>query len=79
VQLGDGRHPPRGETNRCPLGEGTVPLAAIVAALSAAGYDSDYEVELMGEEIEAADYGEIIKCSRRKFAEWIEERSGAGL
>jgi len=79
VQLGDGHLPPRGETNRCPLGDGTVPLAAIVAALSAAGYDGDYEVELMGEEIEAADYGEIIESSRRKFSEWIEQRSGAGL
>jgi sugar phosphate isomerase/epimerase len=79
VQLGDGREPPRGETNRCQLGEGAVPLPGIVAALAAAGYDGDYEVELMGEEIEASDYGEIIDCSRRRFAEWIEAGSGAGL
>jgi len=72
VQLGDGREPPRGEPNRCPLGEGMFPLASIVASLSAAGYEGDYEVELMGEEIEAADYAEIIDRSTRKFAEWIE-------
>jgi sugar phosphate isomerase/epimerase len=78
VQLGDGRQPPRGETNRCPLGEGVVPLASIVAALSASGYDGDYEVELMGEEIEAADYGQIIECSSRKFAQWIAASTGAG-
>ncbi|MCI0359883.1 MAG: sugar phosphate isomerase/epimerase [Planctomycetaceae bacterium] len=79
VQLGDGREPPRGETNRCPLGMGMIPLPEIVAALAASGYDGDYEVELMGEEIEAADYGEIIECSKRKFAEWLGAESGAGL
>ena len=26
VQLGDGREPPSGEPNRCPLGDGTIPL-----------------------------------------------------
>jgi sugar phosphate isomerase/epimerase len=72
VQLGDGRQPPRGEPNRCPLGEGVLPLADIVASLAAAGYDGDFEVELMGEEIEAADYREIIARSTRKFAEWTE-------
>src|SRR5262245_58997207 len=70
VQLGDGRSPPRGETNRCPLGMGVIPLARIVATLAAAGYDGDYEVELMGEEIEAADYREIIQCSVQAFERW---------
>ncbi len=79
VQLGDGREPPCRESNRCPLGEGSVPLPGIVAALAAAGYDGDYEVELMGEEIEASDYGQIIDCSRRRFAEWLEAGSGPGL
>jgi sugar phosphate isomerase/epimerase len=79
VQLGDGREPPCGESNRCRLGDGVIPLSSIIAALAAAGYDGDYEVELMGEEIEAADYGEIIECSKRKFAEWIGAESGAGL
>ena len=32
VQLGDARRPPRGEQNRCRLGEGIVPLGEIVAA-----------------------------------------------
>jgi sugar phosphate isomerase/epimerase len=78
VQLGDGREPPRGETNRCLLGEGSVPLAKIVAALVAAGFDGEYEVELMGEEIEAADYGAIIECSQQRFAQWMGTASGAG-
>ena len=77
VQLGDGRQPPRGETNRCLLGEGTVPLAKIIAALMHAGFDGDYEVELMGEEIEAANYSAIIECSRQRFAEWTAAASRA--
>jgi sugar phosphate isomerase/epimerase len=71
VQLGDGRQPPRGEPNRCPLGCGALPLREIVGTLSAAGYDGCYEVELMGEEIEAEDYRELIEHSTRTFAEWL--------
>ena len=56
VQLGDARRPPDGEQNRCRLGEGVVPLAEIVAALKAGGYDGYYDVELLGEEMETADY-----------------------
>jgi sugar phosphate isomerase/epimerase len=70
VQLGDGRQPPCGEVNRCPLGDGVVPLGNIVAGLASAGYDGDYEVELMGEEIEAANYAEIIQCSVQAFERW---------
>jgi sugar phosphate isomerase/epimerase len=70
VQLGDGRHPPRGEPNRCPLGYGALPLAQIISALSAAGYHGDYEVELMGEDIEAGDYRELLAQSTRTFAQW---------
>jgi sugar phosphate isomerase/epimerase len=70
VQLGDSRQPPRGEPNRCQLGEGTVPLHEIVQRLSASGYDGFYEVELMGEEIEAANYQEILTRSVRAFQRW---------
>ncbi len=71
VQLGDGREPPRGEPNRCPLGQGTLPLEEIVAALAAAGYDGCYEVELMGEDIESGDYRELLQQSARTFAGWM--------
>lgn len=70
VQLGDSRQPPRTETNQCPLGEGRVPLREIVQCLLAAGYDGNFEVELMGEEIEASRYEEIVRRSRAAFAEW---------
>jgi sugar phosphate isomerase/epimerase len=71
VQLGDARQPPSGEENRCPLGEGIFPLAEIVKRLSAAGYDGFYEVELMGEEFEAADYCDVIARSVGTFERWM--------
>jgi len=70
VQLGDAKKPPRGETNRCQLGDGAIPLEKIVQALTAAGYDGFYEVELMGEDIEAADYREVLSRSLRVFNGW---------
>jgi sugar phosphate isomerase/epimerase len=71
VQLGDARQPPaRGEPNRCQLGDGIIPLAEIVRRLEAEGYEGFFEVELMGEEIEAADYREVIARSLRTFQQW---------
>ena len=72
VQLGDARQPPHGEPNRCPLGEGTIPLRDIVQGLNAAGYDGYYEVELMGEEIEAIDNYDLLARSRRTFSELMQ-------
>src|SRR5581483_2227836 len=65
-QLGDGREPPTSEPNRCQLGDGTIPLRQIVRELIAAGYNGDFEIELMGEEIEAADYREVLARSVKK-------------
>ncbi len=67
VQLGDARQPPDGEQNRCRLGEGIVPLAEIIAALKAAGYDGYYDVELLGEEIETAEYSALLEHAREAF------------
>jgi sugar phosphate isomerase/epimerase len=67
VQLGDARCPPNGEQNRCRLGEGAVPLNEIVAALKAGGYDGYYDVELLGEEIEPADYRSLLEHSKKAF------------
>jgi sugar phosphate isomerase/epimerase len=67
VQLGDARRPPDGEQNRCRLGEGVVPLGPIVAALKAGGYDGYYDVELLGEEIEPADYRSLLEHAKEAF------------
>jgi sugar phosphate isomerase/epimerase len=71
VQLGDARQPPAGEQNRCRLGEGTVPLREMIAALKSAGYDGYYDVELLGEEIETCDYHALLEHAKSAFAELV--------
>ena len=61
VHLGDGRDEPNGEQNRCALGQGRIPLAALVAALARGGYAGYYDVEVFGEEVEGADYAGLLK------------------
>lgn len=67
VQLGDAKEPPSGEPNRSPLGEGRLPLADVVRTLEAAGYRGFYDIELIGEEIERADYQQLVAQSKRAF------------
>jgi sugar phosphate isomerase/epimerase len=73
VQLGDARKPPHGEQNRCRLGEGCLPLKEIVAALKAAGYDGYYDVELLGEELESADYHSLLEHAKTAFGELVQD------
>jgi sugar phosphate isomerase/epimerase len=63
VQLGDAKHAPMGEQNRCLLGHGVLPLEAIVRTIEQYGYTGYYEVELMGEDVEHFEYGEILSRS----------------
>jgi sugar phosphate isomerase/epimerase len=60
VHLGDGRDEPSGEQNRCALGQGRVPLGEIVGALARGGYRGYYDVEVVGEETEGADYAVLL-------------------
>ena len=71
VQLGDGKLPPQGEQNRCPLGAGNVPLAKIVAELVAAGYRGYWEIELLGEDVETGDYQELLRQSKQTAGVWF--------
>ena len=71
VQLGDARRPPKGEQNRCRIGEGVVPLVEIVAALKTGGYDGYYDVELLGEELEAADYPSLLQHAKEAFGRLV--------
>jgi sugar phosphate isomerase/epimerase len=73
VQLGDARQPPKGEQNRCRLGEGVIPLREIVAALKAAGYDGYFDVELLGEEFETADYHSLLEHAKRAYIDLVGE------
>ncbi len=47
-----------------------MPLDKIVPALIDAGYTGDFDVELMGEEIEMSDYTDLLQRSKRAFADW---------
>jgi sugar phosphate isomerase/epimerase len=75
VQLGDAKEPPLGEPNRCFLGEGVLQLDAVVDALSLGGYDGFWEIELLGEDLETADYHEILKCSKDALGHMLRHRS----
>lgn len=74
VHLGDGYPPRDREQRRSRLGEGQVPLEAMLAALAAAGYEGYYDVELIGEEIENTDYHDLLGQSRR----WWETCKAVG-
>lgn len=65
VQLGDTLAEPCVEQNRCRLGEGIVPLTAVVQTLQAAGYDGDYDIELRGEGLDRSAYDDLLQHSRR--------------
>ncbi len=71
VQLGDARHQPAGETSRCQLGDGNLPIADTVSGLKEAGYQGPYELELMGEELEQTDYLQLITNAHDKAKQWI--------
>ena len=67
VHLADGRGQPKEDQQRCPLGEGEIPLAEILSALATAGYNGDYDVELLGEEIEQLDYDTLLRQTITAF------------
>lgn len=70
VQLGDSRSAPMGEQNRCLLGQGLVPLAAIVQTIEQYGYRGFYEVELLGEDVEHYEYNEVLLHSFQSLASY---------
>ncbi|MCH5375280.1 MAG: sugar phosphate isomerase/epimerase [Planctomycetes bacterium] len=71
VQLGDAHHAPNGEQNRCRLGEGRLPLREMIETLKSAGYEGYYDVELMGEDLDNADYRDLLLHSKQAFDELI--------
>ena len=71
VHLGDSKCPPDREQNRQCLGEGILALPCIIKALKQAGYDGYYDVELVGEDIEARDYCELLDRSKRAYEQLV--------
>ena len=64
VQLGDARHTPLGEMNRCLLGQGGVPIEHILRRLIEYNYEGPLEVELIGEDVETFSYERILEHTR---------------
>ncbi len=71
VHLGDTRRQHGIDQERCLLGEGKAQVEDAVATLLAAGYEGDFDVELMGPAIEAAPYSEILSASQRFFSQAV--------
>ena len=69
VHLGDCKEPPKSEQNRCRLGEGRIPLNRVIQTLEDAGFAGYYDVELMGEEIEACNYNDLLNHCRKFFTQ----------
>jgi sugar phosphate isomerase/epimerase len=69
VHLADRRYVPSMEQERCPLGDGRIPLGDVIGALQAAGYSGAYDVKLCGSEIEAVDYWTLLEHSQLAFSE----------
>ncbi len=61
VHLADASEPPCPEVRRRLLGRGVLPLGEIIGSLQDAGFDGDYELEIMGEELEGADYRDLLR------------------
>ncbi len=65
VQLGDSKHAPMGEQNRCPLGHGRVPVQEIIQSFFEGGYEGYFELELVGEEFEHTQYEALLGQARQ--------------
>ncbi len=70
VQLGDAKHAPMGEQNRCLLGQGLVPLQDIVSVFDAGGYDGYYEIEIVGQDVEHLHYEHILCEAKQAIGGW---------
>ena len=77
VHLADGNLPSDSEQTRTRLGEGQVPLAEILMAFHQAGYDGDYDIELIGPDLERTDYRQLLEHSRAAY-EKLMQKAAAG-
>jgi sugar phosphate isomerase/epimerase len=75
VHLADGTPPTDSEQTRTRLGEGQVPLVELLSAFQQAGYDGDYDIELMGTDLEQTDYQQLLLHSRQRYEELMQKAS----
>ena len=67
VQLADRQAPHKSEQNRCRLGQGGLPLPQIIQGLVEAGYEGDFDIELVGEDLQLCDYEFLLQDSKDAF------------
>lgn len=70
VHVADGKTPSESEQARTRLGEGDVPLRAMISVLRDCGFDGYFDVELVGTGYEPAAYPDLVRHSRATLAEW---------
>jgi sugar phosphate isomerase/epimerase len=70
VQVADGRGAPGPDAERLPPGQGTHPLAALVAAIVEQGYGGAFEFAPVGEAVEALGYDEVLRQASATAAAW---------
>lgn len=79
VHLSDRNAPPTLEQERCLLGHGRLPLRETIATLQGAGYTGDFDVKLMGPDVEPLDYWTILEQSQLAFSEYAAAVSSHSL
>lgn len=70
VQVADGRGAPFPDAERLPPGQGTHPLAALVAAFVEQGFDGTFEFAPVGEAVETLGYDEVLRRVSVTAAAW---------
>lgn len=71
VQLGDRRAEHGSEQNRCRLGQGKLPLSRIIRQLVSAGYNGDFDIELVGQDVQLCDYEYLLQDSKQSFQKML--------
>jgi sugar phosphate isomerase/epimerase len=76
VHLGDRVEPHAAEQDRRRLGEGRLQLGDLIRGLVDAGYTGDFDVELIGRDIEPGQYEEVLASSLDYFERVLAPVSG---
>lgn len=72
VQLADAHTPHGIDLDRCPLGEGGVPVEKLVHTLMRCGYEGYFDAELMGQDVEAMPYTQLLDHTRSAYDRIVE-------
>ncbi len=74
VQLSDYKATTMRTLDRALLGEGILPLRAIVRALERGGYRGWYEVEIISDDVDAMGYERVLVHTRDAFVRLLAAR-----